>query len=118
MKEDIKYVNAIFDDFKWLGVDYGDKAFYGADYFEQMYEYAIYLIRQGKAYVCDLNQEEIREYRGTLTEPGKNSPYRDRSIAENLDLFERMRLGEFENGARVLRAKIDILAQILFYAIL
>ena len=107
-KEDIKYVEAILEDFEWLGIDYNGKPLYGADYFDQMYEYAVYLIKKGKAYVCDLSQDEIRDYRGTLTEPGKDSPYRNRSIEENLDLFERMRLGEFDDGDRVLRAKIDM----------
>ncbi|NLM70046.1 MAG: glutamine--tRNA ligase/YqeY domain fusion protein [Firmicutes bacterium] len=108
LKEDISYVNAIIDDFKWLGVDFGDEPLYGSDYFEQMYEYAVYLIKKGKAYVCDLSPDEIREYRGTLTEPGKNSPYRDRSVEENLELFEQMRAGKFADGEKVLRAKIDM----------
>lgn len=107
LKEDISYVNAIIEDFEWLGVEF-DGPFYGSDYNEQIYEYAVYLVKKGLAYVCDLCQEEIREYRGTLTEPGKNSPYRDRSIEENLDLFERMRAGEFDDGEKVLRAKIDM----------
>lgn len=108
LKEDISYVNAIIDDFKWLGVDFGDEPLYGSDYFEQMYKYAVYLIKKGKAYVCDLSPDEIREYRGTLTEPGKNSPYRDRSVEENLELFEQMRAGKFADGEKVLRAKIDM----------
>ena len=84
---------------RWLGFDWGDREFYASDYFEQLYQFAIQLIKAGKAYVCDLNADQIREYRGTLTEPGKNSPYRDRSVEENLDLFERMRAGEFPDGA-------------------
>jgi len=107
-KEDIEYVESIKEDIKWLGFDWDDRLYYASDYFEQLYEYAVQLIKTGKAYVCDLNAKEIREYRGTLTEPGKNSPYRTRSIEENLDLFERMRAGEFEDGSRVLRAKIDM----------
>ena len=91
----------------WLG-DWGEHLYYASDYFEQLYNLAVELIKQGKAYVCDLSPEEIRKYRGTLTEPGKESPYRNRSVAENLDLFERMRAGEFEEGSRVLRAKIDM----------
>jgi glutaminyl-tRNA synthetase len=107
-KEDIEYVESIKEDILWLGFDWGDRLFYASDYFEQLYQYAVQLIRAGKAYVCDLSPQEIREYRGTLTEPGKNSPYRTRSVEENLDLFERMRAGEFEDGSRVLRAKIDM----------
>ena len=107
-KEDIEYVESIMADVKWLGFDWEDRLFYASDYFEQLYEFALQLIRDGKAYVCDLSPEEIRAYRGTLTEPGKNSPYRDRSIDENMDLFQRMRAGEFEDGSRVLRAKIDM----------
>jgi len=108
LKEDIEYVGAIVDDMKWLGFDPKDRVFYGSDYSDTIYEYAVQLIKSGKAYVCDLSAEEIKEYRGTLTEPGNNSPYRDRSIAENLDLFERMKAGEFLSGAKVLRAKIDM----------
>ncbi|MFB5066998.1 MAG: glutamine--tRNA ligase/YqeY domain fusion protein [Candidatus Wallacebacter cryptica] len=108
LKEDVSYVNAIIDDFKWLGIDYGDQVLYGSDYFDQMYEYAVYLIKKGKAFVCDLSPDEIREYRGTLTEPGKNSPYRDRSVEENLELFAQMRAGKFAEGEKVLRAKIDM----------
>ncbi len=108
IKEEEEYINSIIEDVRWLGFDWGDRLFYASDYFEQMYEYAMQLIKAGKAYVCDLSPEEIREYRGTLTKPGKNSPYRDRSIEENLDLFERMRAGEFEDGSRTLRAKIDM----------
>lgn len=107
-KEDIEYVESIKADIRWLGFDWGNREFYASDYFDQLYEFALQLINAGKAYVCDLTAEEIREYRGTLTEPGKNSPYRDRSVAENLDLFQRMRAGEFEDGARTLRAKIDM----------
>ena len=109
-KEDIEYVDSIMADVKWLGFDWGDRLFYASDYFEQLYEYALQLIRGGKAYVCDLKPEEIREYRGTLTKPGKDSPFRNRSVKENLDLFQRMRSGEFEDGSRVLRAKIDMTA--------
>jgi len=101
-------VESIQEDIRWLGFDWEDRLFYASDYFEQLYEYAVQLVKKGKAYVCDLSAEEIREYRGTLTEPGKDSPYRTRSVEENLDLFERMRAGEFEDGARVLRAKIDM----------
>ncbi len=101
-------MESIKEDIKWLGFDWEDRLYYASDYFEQLYEYALQLIKQGKAYVCDLSAEEIREYRGTLTEPGKDSPYRNRSVEENLDLFERMRAGEFEDGSRVLRAKIDM----------
>jgi len=108
IKEEDEYVEAIKEDVRWLGFDWGDRLYFGSDYFEQMYEYAVQLIKAGKAYVCDLGPEQIREYRGTLTEPGKNCPYRDRTIDENLDLFERMRKGEFEAGSRVLRAKIDM----------
>lgn len=108
LKEDIEYVNAIIEDMKWIGFDPKDRIFYGSDYYEKLYNYAVELIKKGKAYVCDLNAEQIREYRGTLTEAGKESPYRNRSIEENLDLFERMRAGEFESGQKVLRAKIDM----------
>ncbi|HSH05081.1 MAG TPA: glutamine--tRNA ligase/YqeY domain fusion protein [Anaerolineae bacterium] len=107
-KEDVEYVESIQADVRWLGFDWDDRLFYASDYFEQLYQYAVQLIKTGHAFVCDLTQEEMREYRGTLTEPGKNSPYRDRSVEENLDLFERMRAGEFPTGARVLRAKIDM----------
>ncbi len=107
-KEDVEYVESIKQDVRWLGFDWEDRLFFASDYFEQMYQYAVQLIKDGKAYVCDLSPEEITEYRGTLTEPGKDSPYRNRSIKENLDLFERMRAGEFPNGSRVLRAKIDM----------
>lgn len=108
LKEDIEFVNSIIHDMKWLGYDPGERIFYGSDYSDQIYEYAVQLIKKGKAYVDDLSADEMREYRGTLTEPGKNSPYRDRSIEENLDLFERMKNGEFPNGSKVLRAKIDM----------
>jgi len=108
LKEDVEYIEAIKRDIRWLGFDWEDREFYASDYFEQLYEYAEQLIRMGKAYVDDLSADEIREYRGTLTEPGRNSPYRDRSVEENLDLFRRMRAGEFEDGSRVLRAKIDM----------
>lgn len=107
-KEDEEYVNSIIEDVKWLGFSYGEKEFYASDYFEKMYEYALVLIKKGKAYVCQLSPEEIKNYRGTLTEPGKNSPYRERSIEENINLFERMKNGEFEDGSLVLRAKIDM----------
>jgi glutaminyl-tRNA synthetase len=107
-KEDIEYVESMQDDIRWLGFDWHDTLFYASDYFEQLYQYAVQLIKAGKAYVCSLSPEEMREYRGTLTEPGKDSPYRTRSVAENLDLFERMRTGEFPEGAHTLRAKIDM----------
>ena len=106
--EEVEYVESIQEDVRWLGFDWEDRLFYASDYFDQLYEYAVQLIKAGKAYVDDLSHEEIKEYRGSWNEPGRNSPYRDRSIAENLDLFERMRAGEFENGSRVLRAKIDM----------
>ncbi len=107
-KEDVEYVESIKNDVKWLGFDWAGEVKFSSDYFGQLYDWATYLIKEGKAYVCDLTQEETREYRGTLTEAGKNSPYRDRSVEENLDLFERMRDGEFEDGARSLRVKIDM----------
>ena len=107
-KEDVEYVDSIQEDVKWLGFDWGDRMFYASDYFPQLYEYAEQLIRLGKAYVCDLSAQEMREYRGTLTEPGRNSPYRDRPVEENLDLFRRMKAGEFPDGSRTLRAKIDM----------
>ena len=106
--EDTEYVESILEDVRWLGFDWSEHLYYASDYFDQLYEYAVALIRQGDAYVDSLNAEEIREYRGTLTEPGKNSPYRDRSAEENLDLFMRMKEGEFEEGTHVLRAKIDM----------
>jgi glutaminyl-tRNA synthetase len=108
--EDLEYVKSIIADVRWLGFDWEDRLFYASDYFEQLYQFAVQLIKAGKAYVCSLNAEEIRKYRGTLTEPGKDSPYRNRSVEENLDLFQRMRVGEFEEGAHVLRAKIDMAA--------
>ncbi len=107
-KEDQEYVDSIVEDVKWLGGDFEDRVLYGSDYFEQMYLYAVDLIKKGKAYVCDLSADEIRESRGTLSEPGKESPFRNRTVEENLDLFERMRKGEFDNGAKTLRAKIDM----------
>ncbi|NWG01563.1 MAG: glutamine--tRNA ligase/YqeY domain fusion protein, partial [Syntrophaceae bacterium] len=106
--ESLEYVKSIINDVRWLGFDWGDRLFYASDYFEQLYQFAIQLIKAGKAYVCSLSADEIREQRGTLTEPGQESPYRNRSIEENLDLFARMRAGEFEDGAHVLRAKIDM----------
>lgn len=108
LKENIEFVNSIQEDVKWLGYHWDGDVLFASDYFNQLYEFAIELIEQGKAYVDDLSAEEIREYRGSLTKPGKNSPYRDRSVKENLDLFKRMRAGEFEDGSRVLRAKIDM----------
>ncbi len=107
-KEYEHYMDSIKEDVRWLGFDWGEHLYYASDYFDKLYEYAVELIKQGKAYVCSLSQEEIREYRGTLTEPGKESPYRNRSVEENLDLFERMRKGEFADGEHVLRAKIDM----------
>ena len=107
-KEDVEYVESIQEDVRWLGFEWHDKLFYASDYFEPLYQYAVQLIKAGKAYVCSLSPEEMRAYRGTLTEPGKDSPYRTRSVAENLDLFERMRAGEFPAGAHTLRAKIDM----------
>ena len=107
-KEDNEYVESIYEDLKWLGCEPTGGVFYGSDYFDKCYEFAVQLIKDGKAYVCDLNAEEMREYRGSLTAPGKNSPYRDRSVEENLDLFERMKNGEFPDGAKTLRAKIDM----------
>ena len=107
-KEEIEYVESIQDNVRWLGFDWEDRLYYASDYFDQLFEFACQLINKGQAYVCDLSAEEIREYRGTLTEPGKESPYRNRSIEENLDLFMRMKNGEFPDGARVLRAKIDM----------
>ncbi len=107
-KEELEYVESIQNDIRWLGFDWGERLFYASDYFQQLYEYAIVLIKKGLAYVDDLSAEEIRSYRGTLTQPGQESPYRNRSVEENLDLFERMRAGEFPDGSRVLRAKIDM----------
>ncbi len=108
IKEEVEYVESILSDVRWLGFDWDNRLFYTSDYFDQLYEYAVQLIKDGKAYVCSLSAEEIREYRGTLTQPGKDSPYRTRSVEENLDLFERMRAGEFEDGSHVLRVKIDM----------
>jgi len=107
-KEEVEYVESIIEDVRWLGFDWEDRLFYASDYFEQLYQWAVQLIRAGKAYVCDLTAEEMRQYRGTLTEPGRNSPYRDRPVEENLDLFQRMRAGEFPDGSRTLRAKVDM----------
>jgi len=107
-KESQEYIDSIKRDVQWLGFDWADRELYASDYFQQLYEWAVQLIRNGNAYVCDLNADEIREYRGTLTQPGKESPYRNRSIEENLDLLERMKNGEFSNGSRTLRAKIDM----------
>ncbi|MBM2846287.1 MAG: Glutaminyl-tRNA synthetase [Bacteroidetes bacterium] len=107
-KEEQEYVDSIMQDVRWLGFDWGDRLYYASDYFEQLYEYAVRLIEKGKAYVCDLTADEIREYRGTLTAPGRESPYRNRTVEENLDLFQRMRKGEFPNGSRTLRAKVDM----------
>ena len=107
-KEEVEYVDSIIEDIRWLGFDWDDRQYYASDYFAKLYEYAVQLIKNGKAYICQLNADEMREYRGTLTEPGKNSPYRDRSIDENLALFERMKAGEFEDGACTLRAQIDM----------
>ncbi len=107
-KEEQEYVDSIIEDVKWLGADFEERLFFASDYFEQMYQWAVELIKKGKAYVCDLSADEIREYRGTLTESGKESPYRNRTVEENLDLFERMRKGEFPDGSKTLRAKIDM----------
>ncbi len=107
-KEDNEYVESILEDLKWLGAEPTGGIYYGSDYFDKCYEFAVQLIRQGDAYVCDLSADEMKEYRGTLTEPGKESPWRDRSVGENLDLFERMKNGEFEDGAKTLRARIDM----------
>lgn len=108
LKEDQEYIDSIIEDVRWLGFDWGDRLFFASDYFEQMYEYAVQLIKKGKAYVDDLSADQIREFRGTLTKPGTESPYRNRSVEENLDLFQRMRNGEFGDGEKVLRAKIDM----------
>jgi glutaminyl-tRNA synthetase len=107
-KEEVEYVDSIIQDVRWLGFDWEDRLFYASDYFDQLHAWAVQLIRAGKAYVCDLTADQVREYRGTLNEPGRNSPYRDRSVEENLDLFERMRAGEFPDGTRTLRAKVDM----------
>ena len=108
LKEEDKYVNSIIEDVKWLGFDWEDRLYYASDYFDQLFDYAVQLVRDGKAFVCDLNSQEIRSYRGTLSEPGKESPYRNRSIDENYDLFMCMKSGEFSDGSRTLRAKIDM----------
>ncbi|HHH75399.1 MAG TPA: glutamine--tRNA ligase, partial [Phycisphaerae bacterium] len=108
VKEEQEYVDAIAEDMKWLGVDWEDRQFFASDYFDQLYDWAIQLIEAGKAYVCDLTADEVREYRGSLTASGKNSPYRDREVSENLDLFKRMRAGDFPDGSHTLRAKIDM----------
>ncbi|MGE5849200.1 MAG: glutamine--tRNA ligase/YqeY domain fusion protein [Candidatus Methylomirabilota bacterium] len=108
VKEEVEYVESIQQDIRWLGFDWEDRLYYASDYFERLYEYSVRLIRKGKAYVCDLSADEIREYRGTLTEPGRESPYRNRTVEESLDLFARMRAGEFPEGSRTLRAKIDM----------
>ena len=108
IKEEAEYVASIKEDIRWLGFDWEDREYYASDYFEQLYQYAVQLIQKGKAYVCDLNPEQTREYRGTLTKPGKDSPYRNRSVEENLDLFKRMRAGEFPDGSRTLRARINM----------
>jgi glutaminyl-tRNA synthetase len=107
-KEELEYVESIKEDIRWLGFDWEDREYYASDYFEQLFDYAVQLVKKGRAYVCDLPADQIREYRGTLTKPGRNSPYRDRSVEENLDLFQRMREGEFPDGSRTLRAKIDM----------
>ena len=108
VKEEVEYVESIKQDIRWLGFDWEDRIYYASDYFERLYEYAVTLIKKGKAYVCDLTADQLREYRGTLVEPGKQSPYRDRTVKDNLELFTRMRAGEFPDGARTLRAKIDM----------
>lgn len=108
IKEKQEYIDAIKADIRWLGFDWGDREYYASDYFEQLHKWALQLIKDGKAYVDDLSADEIREFRGTLTQPGKESPYRNRSVEENLDLFERMQKGEFPDGTKVLRAKIDM----------
>jgi len=108
IKEEQEYIDAILEDVRWLGFNWEDRLYHASDYFDQLYEWAIMLIKKGKAYVCDLSADQIRETRGTLTKPGQESPYRNRSVEENLDLFERMRQGEFPDGSRTLRAKIDM----------
>src|ERR1700678_4432931 len=112
-KEEQEYVDSIIADARWLGADWGDRMFYASDYFDQLYAWAVQLIKTGKAYVDDLDAEQVRKYRGSLTEPGTESPYRNRSVEENLDLFERMRAGAFTDGAKILRAKIDMASPIL-----
>jgi len=109
-KEETEYVDAIMEDIRWMGYDWGERLYFASGYFERLYEWALELIKKGLAYVCDLSPEEVKAYRGTLTEPGRNSPYRERTVAENLDLFARMRAGEFPDGSRTLRAKIDMAA--------
>ncbi len=108
LKEDVEYVQSIQEDVKWLGYDWADRLYYASNYFDRLYDFAVELIKRGKAYVCSLTDEQIRDYRGTLTEPGKDSPFRNRTVAENLELFEKMRQGVFEDGTHVLRAKIDM----------
>lgn len=108
VKEDVEYIDSIIEDVTWLGFSWNGEIHYASDYFDALYDYAVQLIKQGKAYVCSLSADEIREYRGTLTEPGKDSPYRNRSVEENIDLFKRMKDGEFDDGAHILRAKIDM----------
>ncbi|MBQ1855580.1 MAG: glutamine--tRNA ligase, partial [Anaerovibrio sp.] len=110
VKEDVEYVDSIQEDIKWLGFSWDDRMFFASDYFGKLYDYAVELIKKGLAYVDDLTAEEIRSYRGTLTEPGKESPYRNRSVEENLELFQKMKAGEFADGEKVLRAKIDMAA--------
>ncbi len=112
-KEEQEYVDSIIDDVRWLGANWEDRLFYASDYFDQLYEWAVQMIKEGKAYVCDLSADEVREHRGTLTEPGKDSPFRNRSVAENLDLLGRMKAGEFPDGTRTLRAKIDMASKII-----
>ncbi|HQT92307.1 MAG TPA: glutamate--tRNA ligase family protein, partial [Candidatus Kryptobacter bacterium] len=107
-KEDVEYVESIQEDIRWLGFDWENRLYYASDYFDKLYDYAVILIKKGKAYVDDLNADQIREHRGTLTEPGKDSPYRNRPIEENLDLFERMKKGELPDGSKTLRAKVDM----------
>src|SRR5437764_930149 len=109
-KEETEYVDSIIEDVHWLGFDWEDRLFYASDYFGQLYEWAVQLIHAGKAFVCDLSAEEVRQYRGTLTEPGRPSPFRNRGVPENLELFARMKAGEFPDGSRTLRAKIDMAA--------
>jgi glutaminyl-tRNA synthetase len=111
--EDVEFVDAIQRDVRWVGFDWGEHRYFASDYYERLYAYAVELIRKGKAFVCDLGADELREHRGTLTEPGRNSPWRNRSVAENLDLFSRMRAGEFDAGARTLRAKIDMASPVI-----
>jgi len=113
LKEEDKYVNSIIEDVKWLGFDWEDRLYYASDYFDQLFDYAVQLVRDGKAFVCDLNSEEIRSYRGTLTEPGKESPYRNRSIDENYDLFMCMKSGEFPNGRTLVDRISDATFQLL-----